>query len=275
VIYNLTAATYRQVQDDDELKEQFHSTPILRTVWINMRNDVEPFNDQNVRLAFNHAIDKQALIDVALGGLASPAHTFLPPGLPGSVAEERDPIEFDPERARELLAEAGFEDGEGFPSLDLHYPSGAQYQPVFEFVQGQLQENLGIRIGLRPMPTNAYNELLNDPERRPILSQYGFGLDYPDPQEQHEYLGVSQPAGFANYANFSNAEFDRLIQEANAETDQEERYALHRQAETIYLDEAPIVPLYHPLGTWLAKPYVEGFELTPLYQTRWHGVTVE
>jgi ABC-type transport system substrate-binding protein len=86
---------------------------------------------------------------------------------------------------------------------------------------------------------------------------------------------VSQPAGFANYANFSNEEFDRLIQEANATTDPEERYDLHRQAETIYLDEAPIVPLYHPLGTWLAKPYVQGFELTPLYQTRWHGVTVE
>ena len=274
VIYNLTAATYREVQNDEELREQFHSTPILRTTWINMRNDVEPFNDKNVRLAFNHAIDKEALIEVALGGLGSPAHTFLPPGLPGSVAEDRDPIDFDPELARELLAEAGYENGEGFPSLDLHYPSGSEFQTVFEFVQGQLQENLGIRIGLKPMPRTAYNELLNDAERRPILSQFGFGLDYPDPQEQHEYLGVSQPAGFANYANYSNPEFDRLIQEANATTDTEERYELHREAETLYLDDAPIVPLYHPLGTWLAKPYVDGFELTPLYQTRWQGVTV-
>lgn len=275
VIYNLTAATYRQVQSDDELKSQFHSTPILRTVWINMRNDVKPFNDKNVRLAFNHAIDKQALVEVALGGLASPADTFLPPGLPGSVADQRDPIEFNPDLARELLAKAGYENGDGFPSLDLHYPSGAQYQAVFEVVQGQLQENLGIKIGLKPMPTTAYNKLLNDPERRPILSQYGFGLDYPDPQEQHEYLGVSQPAGFANYANFSSAEFDRLIKEANAATTQERRYDLHRQAETIYLDAAPIVPLYNPLGTWLAKPYVEGFKLTPLYQARWQGVTVK
>jgi oligopeptide transport system substrate-binding protein len=275
VIYNLTAATYREVQADEELREQFHSTPILRNVWINMRNDVPPFDDKNVRLAFNHAIDKEALIEVALGGLGSPAHTFLPPGLPGSVAEDRDPIEFDPELARELLADAGYEDGEGFPSLDLHYPSGAEFQTVFEFVQGQLQENLGITIGLRPMPRTAYNELLNDAERRPILSQFGFGLDYPDPQEQHEYLGVSQPAGFANYANYSNPEFDRLIQEANATTDTEERYEIHRRAETIYLDDAPIVPLYHPLGTWLAKPYVQGFERTPLYQVRWHGVTVE
>jgi oligopeptide transport system substrate-binding protein len=275
VIYGLSAATYRQVQDDEDLKAQFNSRPQLRTTWLNMRNDRPPFDDRRVRLAFNHAIDKDALIEVALGGLGSPAHTFLPPGLPGSVAEEREPLEFDAERAKELLAEAGFENGEGFPRLEIHFPSGATNQTVFEFVQGQLRENLGIEVGLKPMPINAYNDLLNDAERRPILSQYSFGLDYPDPQEQHEYLGLSQPDGFANYANFSSPRFDRLIARANGTSDQEERYSLHEQAENIYLDAAPIVPLYHPLATWLAKPYVEGFDITPLYQTRWSNVSVE
>jgi oligopeptide transport system substrate-binding protein len=274
VIYNLSAATYRQVQGDSTLRRQFRSRPLLRTTWINMRNDRPPFNDRRVRVAFNQAIDKNALVRIALGGLGSPAYTFLPPGLPGSVAAFRKPYQYNVARARELLSQAGFPNGQNFPRIDLHYPSAAQNQTVFEFVQGQLRTNLNVQIGLRPMPIKAYNALLADAQRRPLLSQYSFGLDYPDPQEQHEYLGVSQPAGFANYANYSNRRFDNLVRRANRTTSQQARYRLHRQAENIFLNDAPIVPLYHPLATWLAKPYVRGFSITPLYQRRWANVSV-
>lgn len=275
VIYNLSAATYRQVQRDATLKREFRSRPILRTVWLNMRNDKEPFDDRRVRLAFNHAIDKEALVRVALGGLGTPAYTFLPPGLPGSVASVRKPYQYDRDRARALLAAAGFPNGDGFPKVDLYYQANAQFDTVFQFVQGQLRANLGIEIGLKPTPIKAYNALLADPARRPVLNQYGFGLDYPDPQEQHEYLGLSQPAGFANYANFSSPRFDSLVRRANRTTSQDARYALHRQAENVLLNAAPILPLYNPLATWLAKPYVKGFGLTPLYQRRWWQVSVQ
>lgn len=275
VIYNLSSATYRQVQGDPTLKKEFRSRPILRTVWINMRNDKEPFNDRRVRLAFNYAINKDALVRVALGGLGTPAYTFLPPGLPGSVASFRKPYQYDLAKAQALLAQAGFPGGDGFPKVDLYYQANAQYDTVFQFVQGQLRSNLGIEIGLKPTPIKAYNALLSDPERRPILNQYGFGLDYPDPQEQHEYLGLSQPAGFANYANFSSTQFDNLVKRANRTSNQSARYALHRKAENVYLNAAPIVPLYNPVATWLAKPYVKGFAITPLYQRRWWQVIVQ
>lgn len=275
VIRNLSPATYRQVQEDPELKAQFGSVPLLRTTWVNMRNDAAPFDDKNVRLAFNYAVDREAIVNVALGGLGSPASTFLPPGLPGSVAGEREPIPYDPEQARQFLADAGYPDGEGFPQVELVFQSRADLQAVAEVLQGQLRESLGIEIGLKGMPDKAFNDLINDPERRPLLTLYSFGLDYPDPQEQHEYLAYSQPRGFANYANFSNAEFDALIDEANQTTDFDQRMELHKQAETILLDEAAVVPLYHPLATWLVKPYVQNFAVTPLYMTRWANITVE
>jgi ABC-type transport system substrate-binding protein len=275
VIYSLSAATYRQVQGDGTLKKEFHSRPLLRTTWLNMRNDKPPFDDRRVRVAFNQAIDKNALVKVALGGLGNPAYTFLPPGLPGSVAAFRKPYPFNPGKARQLLAQAGFAGGKDFPKTDLYFPSGQQNETVFQFVQGQLKTNLGIDVTLKPTPIKAYNDLLNDPARRPVLSQYSFGLDYPDPQEQHEYLGISQPAGFANYANFSNENFDRLVRQANRTVGQKRRYALHRKAENIYLNAAPIVPLYNPVATWLAKPYVKGFSITPLYQRRWYQVSVQ
>ena len=90
----------------------------------------------------------------------------------------------------------------------------------------------------------------------------------------HEYLVKSQPEGFANYGNYSNPEVDALIDEANGATDPAERYALHSQVEQIFLDDWAIVPLYHPLATWLAKPHVQGFTVSPLYMSRWEDVSL-
>ena len=274
VIQNLDAATYLQVQRDSELRRQLKTKPILRTVWINMSNDKEPFNDPRVRRAFNQAIDKRALVRVALRGLGSPAHTFLPPGMPGSVAGTRRPTPFNVEQARRLLAQAGFEDGEGFPNVTMHFSARSDFQAVAEFVQSELRKNLNVSITLRPRPATVFNNELGDAAKRPPMSLYSFGLDYPDPQEQHEYLGVSGPSGFANYAAYKNPRFDRLIAQANRTVNFGARMRLHRQAENIYLNDAPIVPLYNTIATWLAKPNVRGFTVTPLYMARWNNVSV-
>jgi oligopeptide transport system substrate-binding protein len=274
VIRDLDAATYLQVQRDPQLRKQLHTTPILRSVWINMSNDKAPFNSRLVRQAFNRAIDRNALIRVALGGLGSPAYTFLPPGMPGSVAKTRKPTPFDPQAARELLSKAGFPNGEGFPEVTMNFRARSDQQAVAEFVQSELKKNLNIDIKLLARPSTVYNDELGDPAKRPLMSLGGFGLDYPDPQEQHEYLAVSGPSGFANYAAYKNPKFDRLIAEANRTVNFNKRMRLHTQAENIYLNDEPIVPLYNPIATWLAKPYVKGFRVTPLYMTRWASVSV-
>jgi len=274
VIRNLSSATYRQVLSDPELLEQLGTVAQLRTTWFNMRNDVAPFDDVRVREAFNLAIDRDAIVEIALGGLGTPASTFLPPGLPGNIADQRAPIAVDVDRAKELLAEAGYADGSDFPALTLTYETREDFQATAELVQGQLAQNLGVNIELAPMPTQAYNELLDDAERRPNFSMYTFGLDYPDPQEMHEYLTKSQPEGFANYGNYSNPEVDALIDEANRTTDPQQRYKMHQQIDEMFLDDWGIIPLYHPLSTWLVKPGVEGFEVNSLYMSRWDSVSI-
>lgn len=274
VIQNLNAATYLQAQRDPQLKKELHKRPILRTTWINMSNDVAPFNNILVRRAFNQAIDKTALVKVALSGLGVPAHTFLPPGMPGSVAKTRKPIPYSPSAAKALLAKAGYPDGDDFPSVTMSFVARADFQAVAEFVQAQLKQNLGVNITLKPRPSKVFNKELGDPATRPAMSLYSFGLDYPDPQEQHEYLGMSPPNGFANYAAFSNKKFDALVTRANRTVNTNARMALHRQAETVFLDNYPIVPLYNPIATWLSKPWVHGFTVTPLYMTRWMNVSI-
>ena len=274
VIQNLDAATYLQVQRDAQLRRQLHIKPILRTVWINMSNDKAPFDNVLVRRAFNRAIDKRALVRVALRGLGSPAHTFLPPGMPGSVAGSRKATPFSAKAAQQLLAQAGFPGGDGFPNVTMSFSARSDFQAVAEFVQSELKKNLGVDVTLRPRPATVFNRELGDPATRPPMSLYSFGLDYPDPQEQHEYLGVSGPSGFANYAAYKDAKFDRLIATANRTVSFKTRMRLHRQAENTYLDDAPVVPLYNTIATWLAKPGVRGFTVTPLYMTRWVNVSV-
>ena len=82
IIRNLSPEAYSQVQSDPELSEQLGTQAQLRTTWLNMRSDMAPFDDVDVRHAFNLAIDRNSLVDVALGGLAAPASTFLPPDSP-------------------------------------------------------------------------------------------------------------------------------------------------------------------------------------------------
>ena len=106
------------------------------------------------------------------------------------------------------------------------------------------------------------------------MSLYSFGLDYPDPQEQHEYLEHIGTERFRELRGVKNPKFDALVAQANKTVNFNAPMALHRRAENVYLNDYPIIPLYNPIATWLAKPYVHGFKVTPLYMTRWMNVSI-
>jgi ABC-type transport system substrate-binding protein len=272
-VINLDAPAIQVVKSNSTLKAQFHSRPLLRTVWLGMGYDKPPFNNQKVRLAFNHAIDRTALINVAASGQATPGSGWLPPGLPGSIAEKQKPYSYDPALAKQLLSQAGYPDGKGFPSVDLYYTLGTgEYEQAFEFIQNQLQQNLGIKVGLKQMPANGFNAMMSDPTKRPNFYAYSFGLDYPDAQEQTTYLGITG-AGY-NFENFSNKQYDALVNAANASANQAKRASLYASSERLRFNQAVDVVLYYPTTTWLVKPYVHGFGESPLYTKKWLGVSV-
>jgi ABC-type transport system substrate-binding protein len=272
-VVNLDSAAIQVVKSNSTLSSQFHSRPLLRTVWLGMGYDKAPFDNVKVRLAFNHAIDRQALINVAAAGQATPGSGWLPPGLPGSIAGKQKPYSYDPALAKQLLAQAGYPGGKGFPSVDLYYTLGTgEYEQAFEFIQNELQQNLGVHIGLKQMPANAFNALMGDPSKRPVFYAYSFGLDYPDAQEQTTYLGLTG-AGY-NFENFSNKRYDALVNAANANSNQAKRAALYTASEKLRFAQAVDVVLYYPNTTWLVKPYVHGFGESPLYTKKWVGVSV-
>ena len=190
------------------------------------------------------------------------------PESPGSVATTRKDYSYDPSLAKQLLAKAGYSGSNKFPAVTLYYTLGTgETEQAYEFIQNQLEQSLGITVNLKQMPPTGFNSMMSSPTSRPDLWGYSFGLDYPDVQEQDTYLGESG-AGY-NFENYSNKTYDKLVNEANASSNQMQRAALYRQAENIRLNDAADVPLYYPDSTWLQKPNVKGFGETPLYSKKW------
>ena len=240
-VVGLSAAAILQVKANPALRSQFHSTPIERTVWLAMNNKKAPFNNKFVRQAFNAAIDKSAIIKIALAGVGTVANAWLPPGIPGNVNAQHRASTYNVARARQLLAKAGYPDGKGFPSVELHYGINyGEYAQVYELIQAQLEKNLNIKVGLKELPINAFNTEVDNKKTRPLLWGYTFGFDYPDAQELTEYLGIGSAP--YNYEGYTNPRYDALIAKANADTNQKRRARLYAQAESIRLADAPTGP---------------------------------
>ena len=273
-VVGLSAAAILQAKANSTLSSQFHTTPIERTVWLEMNNTKPPFNKLAVRQAFNHAIDKNAIIKIALAGVGTPANAWLPPGIAGNVNAQHSASTYNVALARQLLAKAGYANGKGFPSVELDYGINyGEYAQVYELIQGQLEKNLGIKVGLKELPINAFNNELTSAKTRPLLWGYTFGFDYPDAQELDQYLGISGAP--YNYDGYSNKTYDRLVAEANAESNQATRAKLYARAENVRLADAPTVPLYFVNQNWLVKPNVKGFGYSPLYMHPWRQVSIQ
>ena len=260
VVVGLSAASIINALGDDELSGQLSTKPVLRTNWLGMRNDIPPFDDRNVRLAFAHAIDKDAVVQTGLGGGGAPGKGWIPEGLPGNINDEFAGYEFDPNLARELLVTAGYPDGNGFPSLDLHFSSemAGMSEVAFELIQAQLRQNLNIEIGLRNMPRVALTTLMQDQEQRPPLFAWTFGADIFDAATLTEFLGLT--GAFFNFENYSNPDYDDIIRRALGTADESERAEFYRESERIHAEDVPNIPLFYPHTAWLAKPDVVNFD---------------
>lgn len=234
--------------------------PYLGVFYLLINTDRTALQDPNVRLALNLAIDRQALIDSLLQGGQLPAHSFTPLGVGDYVPPQLPP--FNPGRARELLAQAGYPDGQGFPRVELMFNTSENNRLIAEAVQSMLKRNLGIDILLRNLEYTAYlsaRELADFDMAR--ASWIG---DYPDPLT---FLELWTSDSGNNFSNWSNPEYDSIIKAAAQTTDPVARNQLFFEAESMLLQAAPIIPIYHYVTVYLIHPSVKGWHPTPL---DWH-----
>ncbi len=255
------------------LHEDFHTGPAEFDVsYIGMNTNEPPFDDVNVRLALNYAIDRETIAEVLLESSVVPAKGILPPGFPGYNPDLAG-FEYDPDKARRLLAESTYgADTYGYPPITMTLPGsfGADVDPVTEVIVATWKAQLGIEMDLLQTEWGTYLQDLRD-GRFQIFGGLGWIADYPDPEN---FLGgLFQTGNANNHTHYSDPELDELLERARVEQDQEARFALYREAEQMILDGAPWAPLYHSAGEhYLIKPQVQGWPLSPLIIPRFRFV---
>jgi ABC-type transport system substrate-binding protein len=233
----------------------------LSTDYLGMNCQMKPFDDVRVRRAINYAIRKPKLIAI-LNGRGAAARGILPPGLPGY-----DPAitgyPYAPAKARELLEAAGV---------------GRNFAPVLwmradqiETIQGEsIQQDLaaiGVHITLKPVAWPPLLEAIRQP-RTVELMNLGWEADFPDPQNFLEVLFSLQQWGENNDTFYENPRVDAILAEAAALSDLSKRYALYQQAQRIIMEDAPWVPLYHPVTYVIRQPWVHDYILNPMRPAR-------
>lgn len=243
-------------------KELSVTLPTLSIFYIGFDIQEPPFDDQKVRQAFNYAIDKDKYVDVVSKKTQVKAVGILPPGMPG-YNEDLQGYPYDPEKARQLIAESRYGDVSKLPEITINVPGGggAADRQVSAIVE-MYKQNLGVDVAIEQTDWATYLQDLRAHRYQMFGLTAGWIGDYPDPQD---FLDILFHSGSRNNdMEYSNPEVDRLLEEARVEQDFEQRMELYQQAEKTILEDAPIVPLTHDAEYWLTKPYVKGMIYPPV-----------
>jgi oligopeptide transport system substrate-binding protein len=248
-----------RVKADPVLSKELYIAPRLCTYFYGFNTTKPPLDNVLVRKALSYAIDRQKLIDTVLKGGQAPAWSLACPGIFGNVAGSADfpGITFDPEMARDLLAEAGYAGGEGWPDVTLMFNTSEGHQRIAEFIQAGWMEHLGIAVTLANQEFKVY--LKTVVEDAPQIHRDGWCTDYPD--QNNWVLELFHPTKSPNQTKWSGPaadEFARLTEQAALESEPEKRKELYFEAEKILcVDEAVIAPIYYYTRVVCNKPYVE------------------
>jgi peptide/nickel transport system substrate-binding protein len=252
-----------QVTQKYKGKFTLNSAPYLNTMYLGMLVDSSlpivkhsPLKILKIRQAINYAIDKQKMIKYLRNSLATAGNAgFVPAGMPGFDAKKVKGYSYNPEKARELLWDAGFPDGKNLPEILLTTTVG--YRDLIEYVQGQLDQ-VGIRTRVEITQGASLRELVS---KNGVNFFYGSWIaDYPDAEN---YLSVFYsknkiPWG-PNYTGFNNKQFDHLFEESYHEPDSVKRFALYQQMDNLVMQQSPVVILYYDKLVNLYQSDIKGY----------------
>ncbi len=232
----------------------------LETMALQYNVSEAPFDNPEVRQAFSRAIDRDTYVETLLSGTGVPALGWLPPGTPAVVADLGREYAFDESAAAKLLSDAGYPDGEDFPTVTLTIPDVDAYQTVALFIQEQLRQNLGVTLEIEALESNAYGERWGAGDFE--LTLFDFFADYNDPENWLPQQFASD--GSYNVTGYTNSEVDELLTLAATELNDDARLQLYEDAHKLIIDDQALTPIYHPERNYLVKRQVDGLALTPL-----------
>ena len=257
------------MQGDDNVKVERATSRSVAAARMNPSCDV--FSDVRVRQAFNYAVDKDALNTAVFAGQADIARSIVSPIIAGSK-QEYFAYDYDPEKARALLAEAGYPDGISEPVELLYADEFWHQEPVAIQVADMLK-----KVGINAVPTRITASEMRA-RAAPAEQDMCFFTWEDGPivlDAVYSMYLMSHSAGVSNRAKYENAELDTLIDQAREELDREKRMALMDEAQKIWADDAPWILVAYPATFEAMAPNVSGWVYWPDEHERWRELTAE
>ncbi len=217
-----------------------------------------------VRKALAIAIDRKAITDNVTKSGQIPAYSFVPKGILNDKGEDFADREYydankaNIEEAKKLLAEAGYPNGEGLPTLEFMYNTEGAHKLVAQAIQ-QDWAKIGVNVELT---NQEWKVFLNTRQQGGYeIARHGWSGDYVDPMT---FLDLWVTGGGNNDAGYSNPEYDKLVNDAKKEADLEKRWDIMKKAEDMVMADMPIIPLYYYTKVKGAKPEVKGVRVSTL-----------
>ena len=252
---------------DTEFGDLYQQDPSSSFTYMGFPLYQEEFQDPDVRHALSMAIDREQIIETIFNGALEPATGVIPPVLSQYRGDACNYCDFDAEQAAELYESAG-----GPSELTVYFNSGAGHEEWTEAVANMWQQHLPIdSVNFESLEFAQYLDLH---EEESITGPYRLGwvLSYPSPQYAMEPLYGT--GADSNYAQYSNEEFDSLIDQANSAADEDEADSLYQQAEDILLEDMPVIPLWYGMTTTVYSENVDNIIVDPRTFVRVEAVEV-
>jgi len=228
-----------EIMDAVKNRPDFHTSSLFASYFYRCNTTRKPFDDARVRKAFGMAVDRKRIVEKITRGGEKPASFIVPLGLTNYTSPEG--LQYDPEGARKLLAEAGFPNGQGIPRIEYTFRSSRDDEKIAVELKDMWKRELNVDVGLRGVEHSVWLQLQGKLQYDLIRSSW-VG-DYSDPNTFLGDLFMSNSPN--NRTGWKNPAYDALIRRANSLADVKQRAELLKQAEKILVaDEAPIVPLY-------------------------------
>lgn len=216
-----------------------------------------PLDDVRVRKALCLAISRQSIIDNFLRAGQKPALNFVPEKTQANYKPEFKIFE-DVKLAQNLLAQAGYPNGKGFPKITISYNTSEQHRPIAEAVQAMLKTNLNIDVELYNLSWPAYLEARKLGDF--YITRASWTADYASPES---FLSIFKSDSALNHCRYKNLSFDKMLEDASVE-DADKSAKTFAKAEAILLKDYPIIPIYFYSRVCLFKDYVKNWGANPL-----------
>jgi oligopeptide transport system substrate-binding protein len=232
---------------------EYRNIPQLRGYYYGFNVQKAPFNDRRVRQAFAHAIDRSRIPEFLKGG-ELPSSSWIPQGM--FAYNESIGSKFDPQKARALLAQAGYADGKGFPKVTAAFNTGDVNRLIGEFIQAQWKEHLNVHIDFESQEWKVFLSRLDlDP---PQIFRLGWGADFPDPDN---FMNLFIGSSGNNRLKWAHPRYDELVALGSTLKNPQDRKAVYDEAQVLLTEqEAPMIPLFVSAQNLLVKPYVQGLK---------------